>query len=113
MFVPHDPAVSLAPADPTELHTDGNPCLMLDEPHIALESLTLPELVASAEQLRRRVIEHIQYDLLHKTQLLADRRESDTGPLFQSNDYSCQLLDRWDCCCSEIQNRIDRIMQES
>lgn len=86
---------------------------MLDEPEIAVESLTLPELVATAEQIRRRVIEHLQYDMQQKARSLAEQRENDTTPLFESHDYSCQLLSRWNLCCTEIQDRIERILKES
>jgi hypothetical protein len=85
----------------------------VEESELDVDSLTLPELVAAAEQVRRRVIEHLQYDMLTKVRSLAEQRQDDTSPLFESHDYSCQLLSRWNLCCTEIQDRIDRILKES
>ena len=87
--------------------------MMIDESEIAVDSLTLPELVTAAEQVRRRVVEHLQYDMQQKARSLAEQREDNTSPLFESHDYSCQLLSRWNQCCTEIQDRIDRILKES
>lgn len=85
---------------------------MLDDSEIDVELLTLPELIMAAEHVRRRIIEHLQYDMLHKSRQLAEQPD-DASLLFESHDYSSQLLKRWASCCAEIRERIDRILEES
>lgn len=86
---------------------------MSDEFDLAVDSLTLPELVTAAEHARRRIIEHLQYDMLPKAKALSESQETDPTPIVNSQEFTRKMVSQWDSCCQEIQQRINRILEES
>lgn len=86
---------------------------MLDNNELSVDAMRLPQLIAGAEQLRRRIIEHLRYDMLHKARALADQEQDAPDLLFESHDYANKLLAQWRSFCTEIQTRIERILAES
>lgn len=77
------------------------------------QDLTLLELLTAAEHSRRRIIEHLQFDLSEKSRTVSEGQETQATSLIQSGEYAVRLIDSWDACCAEILHRLDSILDEA
>ncbi len=76
-------------------------------------TLTLPDLLAEAERIRKQMAEHLRFDLQPKAQELADHRVNNPRAVLDSSHFGIELMGRWNRCCDEVVRRIDTILNES
>jgi len=77
------------------------------------QTLTLPDLLAEAERIRKQMAEHLRYDLQPKAQALADHRDNNPRVVLDSTHFGIELMAQWNRCCDEVVRRIDTILNES
>lgn len=76
-------------------------------------NLTLPDLLAEAERIRKHMTSHLRFDVQPKAQRLADHREHDLDGVLNSTRFGLELMTHWNLCCEEVLRRIDTILNES
>ena len=77
------------------------------------QAMTLPDLLVEAEKLRKRMTEHLRYDLQPKAQELAEHRENNPRAVLDSTELEIELMSHWNRCCEEVVRRIDTILNEA
>lgn len=75
-----------------------------------ISDLTLPELITEIELARRKVVEHLQFNLGPVAEKLADGRSTEVKTLQLSASQLESLYARWAECCASLESRIQTIL---
>ena len=75
-----------------------------------ITDMTLPELITEIELGRRKVGEHLQFNLGPVAEKLADGRSTETDDLQLSASQMESLYSRWAECCESLESRIQTVL---